>query len=363
VGVRGLRATTQIAVLDIETGEREMVTSAAGEKWSPQWLAAGRIAYVSGGPEGGLEFTSGASGSRGQFDSPSWSPDGRSMVFHRDMDQKWPPLRATHSPESQFALLRTGIFPSFSPDGRRLVSNDRTAGALHNSILIMDADGARRSVLFHDEKRNALGPVWSPRGDQVAFALRTQPVDGSLLTLAADVATIRADGTNLQILTDGSGEYGFPSWSPDGRRIVYRASREGKRGLFIIDTQTRQVTPLQTGSDRDNFPAWSPTGDVIAFTSFRDGDYDIYTIRADGTGLRRLTNTPGNDAHCSWSPDGEWLAFASAREGFKDEAVLHPLNPQPYGDLFVMRADGTDVRKLTDNQYEEATPAWLPLRR
>jgi hypothetical protein len=39
------------------------------------------------------------------------------------------------------------------------------------------------------------------------------------------------------------------------------------------------------------------------------------------------------------------------------------LNPQPYGDLYVMRADGTDVRKLTDNQYEDATPAWLPLRR
>lgn len=50
-------------------------------------------------------------------------------------------------------------------------------------------------------------------------------------------------------------------------------------------------------------------------------------------------------------------------EGFKDESVLHPLNPQPYGEICVMRADGSDFRMLTDNQYEEATPGWLPLKK
>ena len=111
------------------------------------------------------------------------------------------------------------------------------------------------------------------------------------------------------------------------------------------------------------FPSWSPKGDRIAFTSDRDGDYEIYTIRPDGTDLRRLTHTPGNDAHNAWSPDGEWIAFTSARGGFKDEAALHPYNPQPYGDLYVMRADGSDVRQLTDDQFEEGTPSWLPTRR
>jgi Tol biopolymer transport system component len=118
---------------------------------------------------------------------------------------------------------------------------------------------------------------------------------------------------------------------------------------------------LDTGSDKDNFPTWSPAGDRIAFTSYRDGDTDLYSIRPDGTDLKRLTNSTGNDAHSTWSSDGKWIAFTSARGGFKDEAPLHPSNPQPYGDLYVMRADGSDVRRLTDDQFEEATPNWVPL--
>src|SRR2546430_5383738 len=86
----------------------------------------------------------------------------------------------------------------------------------------------------------------------------------------------------------------------------------------------------------------------------------IYTIKPDGTGLRRLTNSSGNDAHCVWSPDGEWIIFSSSRMGFKDEAELTYRIPQPYGELFVMRSDGSDVNQLTANQWEDATPAWMP---
>ena len=79
------------------------------------------------------------------------------------------------------------------------------------------------------------------------------------------------------------------------------------------------MTPLTAGPQNDNFPAWSPKGDRILFTSDRDGDWELYTIRPDGSDLKRLTHSPGNDAHATWSLDGEWIAFASARGGFKDE--------------------------------------------
>ena len=73
--------------------------------------------------------------------------------------------------------------------------------------------------------------------------------------------------------------------------------------------------------------------------------------------MHKLTHSPG-DAHCTWSPDGSALVFTSARMGFKDERVLS-MTPQPYGELFTIRVDGTDLRQLTDNQWEDGTPTWF----
>lgn len=141
-----------------------------------------------------------------------------------------------------------------------------------------------------------------------------------------------------------------------------RAVQGLKRDLRILDVATGRSRPLETGSDFDTFPSWSPLGDWIAFTSRRDGDYEIYRIRPDGTGLQRLTHSPGTDAHESFSPDGEWIAFATARQGFKDQAVklLVAATFQPYGEIAVMRADGSDVHLLTDNSTEEGAPTWVP---
>ena len=111
--------------------------------------------------------------------------------------------------------------------------------------------------------------------------------------------------------------------------------------------------------DYDNFPRWSPHLDLIMFVRRQEGSFAIFTITPGGKRLKRLTNGGSDDAHGTWSPDGKWIAFASARMGFKDEA-LNTDSPQPYGEIFLMRYDGTHVQQLTDNQWEEGTPAWLP---
>src|SRR5205823_9462401 len=103
-----------------------------------------------------------------------------------------------------------------------------------------DADGSQRSILFSDPERNALGPAWSPQGDRIAFGIGTF-FQGMTGPSKGDIAMMQADGTGIQMLTDGSGNYGFPSWSPDGRRLVFRGAGNERNGLFIVDIETRAV--------------------------------------------------------------------------------------------------------------------------
>ena len=362
---RHLRATTQIAVVDVGSGREMEMTQGKGEKWSPRWLANGRIGYFSGGPEGGLEFIRGDAGPRGEFNSPDWSPDGRKMIYYRDIGQNWPPVMETPSKDSRFRLLRTGIFPSFSPSGDRLVFTNGQAALSHNGLMETSADGSNRWLIHDDLQRNTTAPVWSPQGDWIAFGLGGA-FQGFLGTgrVNSTIALIHPDGSGLRELTHGERNDGFPSWSPDGKRLVFRTADQNGKGLRIADIETGEIKILTEGDHTDNFPDWSPKGDWICFTSNREErDYEIYIIRPDGTGLKRLTYLPGNDGHSTWSPDGEWIAFSSGRAGFKDETALHPHNPQSYGEITVMRADGSAITALTDNPWEDATPRWAPLQR
>jgi len=143
--------------------------------------------------------------------------------------------------------------------------------------------------------------------------------------------------------------------APDGKQLVFRTFGPEGQGLRIVHVESGAVTVLTT--EYDNFPVWSPRGDLIAFVRLYQGDYEIFSVKPDGTSLRRLTRSRGNDGHAAFSPDGRWIAFSSSRMGFKDEA-LYTDNSQPYGELFVMRADGTHVEQVTDNQWEDAGPAW-----
>lgn len=358
--------TTQIVSVNMNSGARDTVTSGAGVKVFPRWVGAGRIVYQT---REGLRFAGADSLLSGEFQAADWSPDHQAIVFHRETDTRDDrdrPFQSWASLDPRFALLRVPDASSFSPAGDRMVYmlTNFNGPIRSGTLVVANADGSNRHAIYAGPlTEDMTGPAWSPRGDAILFGL------GGFFQRAqiksAQVMSIHTDGTGLQTLTKGDVSSGMPSWSPDGKQVVFRQAAGTKRNLYILDVGTGTTRKLETGSDFDTFPTWSPRGDWIAFTSKRDGDYEIYRIRPDGRGLQRLTRSPGNDAHLAFSPDGEWVAFSTARQGFKDEAVglLLAGTFQPYGEIAVMRADGSDVRLLTDNSTEEGAPSWIPRRR
>ena len=364
-GLMFATGTSQIAQVDLESGARTTLTAGEGLKLFPRPVGSTGIAYVTGG---GVQLPDRVLA--GAFGRPVWSNDGRTMVFYRERAKRGDPgfVAVAHaSRDPKFALLALTGPASFSPDGSRFVfgSTDFSRGSAGTGVLVVaNADGTgARAAFAAAATDNLTSPAWSPRGDTIVFGLggffRRSDTD------TARLMSVRPDGTDLKPLTDGKTNDGMASWSPDGAHVVFRTASGPARGLHILNLASGERRTLDTGSDRDTFPFWSPRGDWITFTSQRDGDYEIYRIRPDGTGLERLTRFAGNDAHASISPDGEWIAFATSQQGFKDEALglvvgARPPPFQSYGEIAVMRIDGSDARLLTDNSTEEGVPVWVP---
>ncbi len=169
--------------------------------------------------------------------------------------------------------------------------------------------------------------------------------DGSLIAFAGAsgasgiLSVIRPDGTGLRALphTEG-GEY--PSWSPDGTRIAFNSNLTGDHVMYVAQADGSKVVDLSRAGEGWQVD-WSPDGRFILFTSHRDhtDNYtDVYMMRPDGSGVRRLTHQRAHTPACS--PDGEHIVFRAPG-------------------LFVMNPDGTGVTPLpTEHVGETSLPDW-----
>ena len=363
---------TRLVSFDIAGGASADVEAGPGVKINPSVLTD-TVGYIrkDGADAAGIYYTNGTRGPKGDVRTAAWSPDGARVVFHKRLTSPRPAWRRTWSRNPAYELTLTAALPSFSPSGDRFAMISGAQAAFGAGVAVATPGAETSTVIYQDKARNVLAPQWSPGGDTIIFGIGVFNAffngfnglflkPGDRVESGAQIAIIRPDGSGFRELTSGANNNGFPSMAPDGKRFVYRSFGPEGDGLRIKNIETGAVTALTTGYD--NFPLWSPRGDLIMFSRQADGDYEIYSIKPDGTGVKRLTVARGNDAHQAWSPDGEQIAFATTRMGFKDE-MTYTDAPQPYGEIFVMRFDGTDLQQLTDNQWEEGTPAWQPTGR
>jgi Tol biopolymer transport system component len=248
---------------------------------------------------------------------------------------------------------------TWSPDGTRLLYTDS------GKLYLTDASGSTPELV----DTGCAAPcqrdwqaAFSSDGTRLAFV--RIDADGSPSIATMDPARGR---TTILSSTSEAGDTG-PAWSPDGKQIVFwRPGNKDMGGpiapvmaaVFVVDADgqnLRQVTPKTL--DAEN-AAWSPDGSRIVFTSPDAEHRDVYTIRPDGTDMRRLT-TDGISYAATWTPDGRIL-FVRGTGGAGNGGSVDFWTMDADGANAALLAPGMMSRDKYDSPIWTEAPAWQPI--
>jgi WD40 repeat protein len=245
-------------------------------------------------------------------------------------------------------------YPVWSPDGTRFAfvsSQDKKL-----ALVVMDADSGQRITLA-----DGLGAVigargmthfgsqipmsWSPDSQRIVFAASVDEAPHLYVTSTDRPGASRIGGVDM---------YGVsPSWSPDGTLIAFKRVHACCGGepdaLWVIRPDggdARKLSDAPAVRDVLTDAAWAPDGKRLAYLAEgTNASNDVYVINADGTGQRALTDTPQDEEWASWSPDGTRLVISWATD--------------PNG-TFIIEADGSDRVNVPTYGHLVSTPAWAP---
>jgi TolB protein len=230
--------------------------------------------------------------------SPRISPDGSRLAFSSLTKSGWEIMMYSFDLNRTVSFPRfggTNLSPAWSPDELKLAFSSSRAG--DPEIYVSDASGGN-SHRVTTNKGPDVSPVWNRKtGAQIAY------VSGQ--TGLPQVYTMEADGTNQQRMTD-QGYAVSPAWAPNGQFLSFAWIRKygpgepGSSDIYLMDIASKQWVQLTHDGGRNDFPSWSPDGRHIVFQSSRSGKEEIWMMLADGTKTRQLTFT-GRNSQPNWS--------------------------------------------------------------
>ena len=332
---------------------------------------------------------------------PAFSPDGERIAFRSEREGGGIFVMGSTG-ESVKRVTDFGFNPSWSPDGKEIVvangaflfPSDR-GGRIGGLIAVNLETGKKREV---SSAGDCMQPSWSPHGKRIAYwGLRGTGGQRDLWTVAADGSEAKTDG--VEVTHDAPLDWS-PTWSPDGKYLYFASNRGGTMNLWriAIDEATGRVLgepePITTPSLWSGELSFSRDGTKLAYGSLdwrstlvkvgfdpkteailgapvpimkstqpirdhqvsADGQWiafmqtgsqeDLFVVRTDGSQFRRLTDDTYRDRGPSWSPDGKLIAFYSDRSGSYQ--------------VWTIRPDGSGLERLTQTQGSLNYPVWSP---
>jgi Tol biopolymer transport system component/DNA-binding winged helix-turn-helix (wHTH) protein len=290
--------------------------------------------------------------------SPTWSPDGRQIAFLRDSGDQFSIrlLSALGGPERELYVGRhsevSRSYPqhaglSCSPDGKWLAFSEADPATQEDSIKLLSLqDSAVRAVTSHPTGFQDRYPIFSPSGNSVAFVRSSGPffIDELYLT--------SLDGSDSRRLTsDRHRIFGPPTFTPDGREIVFSSNRAGLVSLWRISVVGGNPQPVSKAGPGAQNPSISQHGEYLAY-ELNDDEQNIWQLKLQSEtqpeGPARVLIPSGRSYNLlpQFSPDGGKIAFQSDRSGFEE--------------IWICDANGSNLVQMTERRTLTGSPRWSP---
>jgi Tol biopolymer transport system component len=246
------------------------------------------------------------------------------------------------------------VYPSFSPDGKKLAFARNTSWFSQDIYIMAIPDGEPEQITF--DNRDIRGLTWTKDSSEIIFSSNRDGVQ-RLWQISSQGGTpepVSVSGRHLEspeISRDGY-QLAYEDWdmdnnvwqielsqsdnedmtptklisssrsewaarlSPDDKKIAFSSHRSGSPELWVCDRNDQNEVKLTSfGGGHTGSLTWSPDGEAIAFVSRPEGNSDVFIINSSGGEYERLTDDPAQDEHPLWSNDGHWLYFSSKRTG------------------------------------------------
>ena len=244
-----------------------------------------------------------------------------------------------------------------------------------NAIYRMKPDGTNVTRLTQSGSASDYQPALSPDGSKILFVSSGRATD---VKNTVQIYVMNSDGSSAKRLTNSAGSNLSPSWSFDGRKILFDSTRDGNEEIYSMNADGSEQTNLTNNPANDRVAIFNRDGRKIVFSSTRDNadpsevliqTNRLYMMNSDGSNPKEFATNQtlkpelqfslqfspdgtlvkqlalgANDS--AWSPDGKYIVYSGRASSTSNS------------DIYTAQADGTEIRKLTDNPNSDFSPSW-----